>query len=493
MRIALCSTGNPAIAQDLAGGLGVGWASGQRSRAARWMGGLRRTRCRPVPLVVAYLAAVFARLGHQVVHTTDPDAVDADLYVFCPSLATIHLHRQAMTRLQADRGSRRVLVVGPVASILPEAFDTPGVTVVKGEPEQLLWTLDQVLQRSTTVVQLGAIEDLDRLPSPDWSPFPVSRFRVRRELTRFPTALVEMSRGCTQGCHYCPHTIFDYGVRFRDPELVVEEIRQGVERWGFRSFRFCDPLFGLDPQRVFRLASLLGRLPRPVQFSLDTRADVVTPEMLRVLRQVGLTGVRLGIETPREKTLLRHGRTPVDGDRQREFLSVCRDLGVRTVAGFMIGFPEDTVGGIGRVLRYAQALNPTFAEFYLVTPYPGTEYHRRIKDQITDSDLARYTRLAPVTRHPKLPDEELLQLQTSCTRQFYLRWKYLRENASLLWPILRRVGIGGSRAQHDADPAHKGPPRPMSGLELIRRKGLRQDTPHRRPSKTDDAHRGDEG
>ena len=48
-----------------------------------------------------------------------------------------------------------------------EAFAGLDVTVVKGEAEQLLWKLDDVLARPGATVQLGVIEDLDSLPLPD--------------------------------------------------------------------------------------------------------------------------------------------------------------------------------------------------------------------------------------------------------------------------------------------------------------------------------------
>ena len=50
----------------------------------------------------------------------------------------------------------------------------------------------------------------------------------------------------------------------------------------------------------------------------------------------------------------------------------------------MIGFPEDTEESIHDVLRYAKALGPTFANFNIVTPYPGTEFFEEIKSQIAD-------------------------------------------------------------------------------------------------------------
>ena len=40
----------------------------------------------------------------------------------------------------------------------------------------------------------------------------------------------------------------------------VAEMRHGMERYGFRSFKFRDPLFGLDRKRVLALAEQIGRL-----------------------------------------------------------------------------------------------------------------------------------------------------------------------------------------------------------------------------------------
>ena len=60
-----------------------------------------------------------------------------------------------MAGLLQREPAARVLVVGTVASVLPEEFGDLNVTVVKGEAEQLLWKLDEVLARPGAAVQLG--------------------------------------------------------------------------------------------------------------------------------------------------------------------------------------------------------------------------------------------------------------------------------------------------------------------------------------------------
>jgi len=486
MQVVLWDTRKLDASKDFAGGFGVGQypgGGGVRGKIIRHF--YKRDR-RPAALLMAHLAAVFGQLGHRVHYVEDHIENGADLYVFCPSLITLHLERRAIARVKADNPTAQVLVCGLLASVMPEAFDGLDVTIVKGEAEQLLWRLDEVLARPGGTVNLGTIEDLDRLPMPDWSLMRPRGFRIGYDFWRFPTALIQASRGCTFKCNYCPYIILDNSTRFRDPEAVAAEMENGIRTWGFRSFKFRDPLFGLKRNLVYELAERIGRLPKKIQFSIETRIELVPPEVLKALKEVGLTSITVGMETPADDTLRKYNRKPIRDDRQHEFISTCREMGIRTVAGFLIGFPEDDEAAIRRVMNYANKVNPTFGNFNVVTPYPGTEFFEEIKDQIADFDFSRYTVYNPVLKYENFTAEEVAAWHAKCFNRFYFRWDYLAANAHLLWPWLGRFGIGrrrGSELPEDssteanADPAHQGVPRPR-GVDLLRKKGLRKDGPH---------------
>jgi radical SAM superfamily enzyme YgiQ (UPF0313 family) len=214
-----------------------------------------------------------------------------------------------------------------------------------------------------------------------------------------------------------------------------------VSRYGFRSFKFRDPLFGLDRKRVFRLAELLGRLPKRIQFSIEGRIDLLKHDMVSELRRVGLTSITVGIETPNEATLRHYKRAPIRDDRQRQFVATCRELGVRTVAGFMIGFPEDTAASIQGVLKYAKAVGPTFANFNVVTPYPGTEFFNQVHEDIADFDFTKYNVYTPVMKYRHLTTEQVAELHARSFIRYYFRSRWFAENAHLLWPWLGRLGL----------------------------------------------------
>ena len=226
--------------------------------------------------------------------------------------------------------------------------------------------------------------------------------------------------------------------RFRDPLAVVDEMSYSMERYGFQSFKFRDPLFGLNRKKVLAMVDAIGRMKKKVQFSIETRVDLMREETLRALKSVGLTSITIGIETPDEATLKQYSRVAINDDRQRGFVELCRKLGIRSVAGFMVGFPHDTRESILDVLNYARKVNPTFANFNIVTPYPGTGFYEEVKDQIADYDYSKYSVYEPVMKYENLSLDEVKELHGLCFSKYYFRSRYFQDNALLLWPQLRR-------------------------------------------------------
>lgn len=442
MNVVLWNTNQLNVSKDFAGGYGIGmYRGGHGSRSQMVRRFYHRDR-RPVSLAFPYLAAIFRKHGHRVEYVVDRDPPPADTYVFNPALLTLHIERRVIQSIRRRHPHAAILVTGPVAYAMPDAFADLEVTIIRGEAEQLDAKMDEALDAGPGVVEVGSVRDLDALPFPDWSPFRSSRFRIAYDFWKFPTALIQASRGCTFTCNYCPYILIENSTRFRDPLRVAEEMREGIQRYGFRSFKFRDPLFGLDRKRVLTLADEIERLPRRIQFSIEGRIDLLRPETIRRLRDVGLTSITVGIERPDEATLVEYKRQPIQDDRQREFVAFCRQLGVRVVAGFLIGFPDDTAKSIRDVGSYARAVNPTFANFNVVTPYPGTEFFEQVRTQIDSFDFSRYDMYTPLLKYKHLSAEQVAQLHSKCFVRYYFRWKWLRENAHVIWPALRKLGIG---------------------------------------------------
>ncbi|MBI5757701.1 MAG: radical SAM protein [Planctomycetales bacterium] len=437
MHIALCDTRQGGVFKDFAGGFGVGTFRG-RSVRGKVIEHFFNRDIRPSALALGYLAAGLKRLGHTVEYCLD-ELAPADAHVFLPALMTVPRERTLIREINTRWPQSRVLVLGQVASTIPEAFADLNCQVLAGEPEQLAAKWDDVLSSTERAVQLGTIANLDDLPFPDWSPFPHQRFRVGYDFWKFPTAYVQSSRGCTLSCSYCPYIILENKVRTRSPDSVAEEIRHDYDTYGFRSFKFRDPLFGAHKKHLVEIAEHIGNLPRKIQFSVESRIELLPRETLRILRDVGLTSVTVGIETPNRDTLLKYHRAPIRNDKQSHFVDMCRELGIRVVAGFMIGFPEDTRESIRAVLRYAKRVNPFVANFNVCTPYPGTEFLDDIQGQIDSRDWSRYDVYTPNLKYENLTTEQMVALHQDCFRHYYWRWPWLSANWQYLMPRLHSL------------------------------------------------------
>ena len=458
MNVVLWDTRRNNAQKDFAGGMGVGMHPGTGGIRGKIIRQMYLRDYRPTPLNFAYLVAVIKKLGHTPIYSLDQqNPPTADVYIFNPALVTLDVEIEAIRNVRSRNPKAKIFVVGQVAFALADSLagslEDQNVTILKGEPEQLLTRWDDVMQSSDPIIDIGSVSDLNTLPNPDWSQFQYKKFRINYDFWRFPTAYIQQSRGCTFKCNYCPYIMIESKTRFRDPEAVVDEMRYGMERYGFESFKFRDPLFGLNRKKALALAEGIRKLPRKVQFSIETRVDLMREETLRELRDAGLTAITIGIETPDEATLKRYSRVAINDDRQRDFVMLCRELGIRSVAGFMIGFPGDTQQSIWDVLNYARVVNPTYANFNIVTPYPGTGFYDEVEDQIADHDYSKYSVYQPVMKYENLTASQVAEMHGKCFEKFYFRARYVKDNGLLLWPQLRRFLPSRSEAASQKETA----------------------------------------
>ena len=441
MNVCLWDTRRNHVQKDFAGGMGVGMPERTGGIRENFIRRMYLRDYRPTALNFAYLVAVLNQLGHEVSYSLDA-IVPADVHIFNPALLTLDVEIETIRKITAQQPDAKVLLVGQVAfgmaETLAESFSDTNVVIVKGEPEQLLSRWDDVMNCADRVIDVGVVADLDTLPNPDWSLFDYKNFRINYDFWRFPSTFIQQSRGCTFKCNYCPYIMIESKTRFRSPERVAQEMQHGIEKYGFESFKFRDPLFGLNRKKALELAEQIGGLSKKIQFSIETRVDIMKEETLKALKDVGLTSITIGIETPDEDTLKKYDRVAIKDDRQRDFVAMCRRLGVRTVAGFMVGFPEDTQQSIYDVLDYARKVNPTFANFNIVTPYPGTAFYNEVKDDIADFDYRKYSVYQPVMKYKNLTAKQVQELHGQCFSKFYFRSRYFKDNGRLLWPELNR-------------------------------------------------------
>lgn len=300
---------------------------------------------------------------------------------------------------------------------------------------------------------------LSRIPLPARHLFPPGYTYPDARHAR--VAPIMTSRGCPGRCTYCnAHDLYDGRCHFRDARSVADEI-EALVRDGFEEIHVWDDNFTTWKRRVFEIRDELARrgVRVPIALPGGIRADCADREVLQALRDMGVYGVAVGVESG-DQGVLDQARKGITLDQVRQAFRWAKELGLETWAFFMLGLLGDTPESIRRTIEFALELDPDVAKFHILKPYPGTTVHQQLRERgwiLTDDYDALGIHLPPVHRLPDLSPEELVAWQRRAYRAFFFSsprrvwrqvrrirtWHRLRVNVSAGVSLLRLMAAGG--------------------------------------------------
>lgn len=277
-------------------------------------------------------------------------------------------------------------------------------------------------------LQPAYIDDLDALEFPDRSVISHIPYRSIVGASRRLTTMIS-SRGCPYGCTYCDVPYKHY--RRRSIRSVADEIGECLDL-GYEEIHFYDDLFNITPERVIEFCDEINR--RGYRFTWDFRGRVngVTRESLERAKFSGCRMISFGVETGSDEGLRLLGKQTTTEEVRRVF-RWCREIGILTVADFMIGLPfERSADDVRRNVDFLLSLDPDYAQFAILSLFP----HTVLFDEATMKGLidpGRWTEHASLPRKDFHLDHweefleigEMLKLQREAYRRFYLRPDYI--------------------------------------------------------------------
>jgi len=378
----------------------------------------------PPSIQMAYLAAIAARAGHEVVWTQS-EVRDGDVAVVLSSLVD-YRRETAWADAMRARGIRTGFV-GLAASKMPELFTEHADFLIAGEPEAAFARLMNGESLNGVCIS-PEIANLDDLPLPGWDLITSRPSRwsfpgraLRPAVGSYP---VLASRSCPEFCTYCPHRILS-SYRVRSVGSIIHELAWLTARRANPYVIFRDPLFSQDRDRCITLAREIRRLGLQLRFECQTRLDCLDTEVIDELHAAGLRAITFGVEAVSPATLRKVGRRPIPPDHQRRMIDHCRRRGITSVAFYVFGFVEDTWNSIAATIDYAIELRSVFAQFKLLTPYPGTPLWKRLQPLVYEKDWERFDGFTPTFTHPSLTADELQFLLGAAYTRFYIRPSFL--------------------------------------------------------------------
>jgi radical SAM superfamily enzyme YgiQ (UPF0313 family) len=292
--------------------------------------------------------------------------------------------------------------------------------VVKGDGD-VVWAkvLDHCAEgKPETVYEAGRI--------------PAEQFRPARwELLSakdYMWASVQTVRGCPKHCSFCSVWRTDgQEPRQRASDAVMQEIVE-LRRLGFRFIALADDNFypvALNDLRLaerrgdsarlrelqalrqerFELMARLAKLPSDmVFFTQITMEAAEDPAFLDAMRRANIKGALVGIESVTPEGLKSvYKDFNASGAELIERLRTFRKHGVHVLGSFIFGLPTDRRETFEATARLAQEADLTFAQFVMMTPFPGTLDFNAWEKSMAENP-ARIGGV-PLTRHWLIPQE----------------------------------------------------------------------------------------
>ena len=364
----------------------------------------------------------------------DPAIVDETLEPFDPaSIAPgdvvgigVHsgnaLRGYEVGRLARERGAK--VVYGGIHATLysEEALQLGGAhAVVKGDGERIWPVVIKACLEGThqPIYEGGRIEGGSMLKA-RWDLLPPDAYMW---------ASVQTVRGCPKHCSFCSVWRTDgQKPRVRTSDAVVEEIVE-LRRKGFRFIALADDnfypvamadlkmadrradkttlnnLLAIRRER-FELMERLAKLPRDmVFFTQITMEAAEDPEFLEAMRKARIKGALVGIESVTPAGLKDvYKDFNFAGEELVQRLKLFRKHGVHVLGSFIFGLPSDRPETFDATADLAQRAEVAFAQFVMLTPFPGTVDFQRWEEEMSKKD----TRVAgiPITRHWLIPQAQ---------------------------------------------------------------------------------------
>ena len=324
-------------------------------------------------------------------------------------------------RAARERGAH-VVFGGIHATLYPdEAHELGGAhAVVKGDGDTI-WARvveDCVAGTPQRVYEAGRI---------DASQFKPARWDLLPE-GRYMWGSVQTVRGCPKHCSFCSVWRTDGQTpRQRTADAVIGEIVE-LRRRGFRFIALADdnfypvPLADLaqarrreNPERLqslealraerFELMDRLAQLPADmVFFTQITMEAAEDPEFLKAMERAHIKGALVGVEsvTPEGLKDVYKGFN-FSGEDLVARLRVFSEHGVHVLGSFIFGLPSDRRETFDATAALAQRAGVTFAQFVMLTPFPGTVDFEKWERSIAPSGVT--VAGVPLTRHWLIPQE----------------------------------------------------------------------------------------
>lgn len=317
----------------------------------------------------------------------------------------------------------------------------------------------------------AGIKDLDALPFPAWDLLDMEAYIAAwGQLDSWKPGLrgvnLMASRGCPYECSFCQPVLdemFGKKLRQRSPASVVAELSMLHQRFKIEGFWFTDDTFTTNRKWVQSFCAQLKAANLNLAWGCTTRANLIAPELMKTMADVGLRKVGIGMESATEHIREEVYKKGVTAEAIAQTVQVAHDHGVHTLLFLMLGAPGESRREMLQTIEMATQLPASEASFSLFVPIPGTDLWKKMLEDGYDmsQDYTDYDYYSKQPFKGEISRLELRMIQRYAYLRFYAhpaRWTSVMRNMSTVQgarslgrKLLRIVPHGMAPRQPDAD------------------------------------------
>ncbi len=264
-----------------------------------------------------------------------------------------------------------VVLGGIHPTALPEEAKDHADSVVLGEAEEVWPSLieDARMGNLKPFYRQEGYTELSKMPMPRRDILPKRGY--------LPVDVVQVSRGCPFRCEFCSvQKFFGETHRLRPISAVVDEVRRLPHRW----MMFNDDNIIGNPSYSKELLKALIPLKKK-WFGQASLTGLKKVENVELLAKSGCAGLLIGFESLSKPNLIRSQKYQNDPTEYREIIHSLHRFGIAICGSFIFGFDEDDPSVFEETVSFAIQTKLFSVIFMILTPYPGTAFYHRVKNE----------------------------------------------------------------------------------------------------------------
>lgn len=367
----------------------------------------------------------------ESIQTLDPD-INPDL-VAITAMTPLAPRGYEIADMFRQRGAK-VVFGGIHASNMPDEAAQHADAVVIGEADEI-W-LDILHDAEQGNLKQFYRQDnytaMEKVQPANRTIYPAKRY--------FFENMIQTTRGCPYKCEFCTVTAFFGGTyRPRPVDTVLHEV-ESLQRTPGYIFFVDDNLVAKRSHTDKLLEGLKNhRLRWVCQAPITIAKD---DALLRSMYEAGCHGIFIGFESLNAKNIEVMGKKQNTVSFYEEAIKRIHDQGIGVYGSFVFGYDHDTPAVFDQYLEFANRNTLDGAFMPVLTPFPGTRIHKRLKEEgrVLTEDWRKYD-MATVVYQPKgMSVDELQEGFWQVNKGFYSLSSTFRR---LFWPssIKRRSHI----------------------------------------------------